>query len=136
VSPKHALSIFEQYADPRKEIFLVKGDHNSQRPGATFNYVSIFFHRYLLPDHLKGIEEARIPKETDYGTVSRPSPLQLFGENDLQEVRESFYCKQVRGMDHYSRWPFNVVLAVGPHTIELLTPYTGASPLSQETYHF
>jgi len=107
VSPKHALNVYEAYGDSRKEILLVPGDHNSPRPGDSYNYISTFFHRYLLPDHLR---------------EKFPEPLRLEGNQKLEG--KAFFCKQVRGMDHYSKWPFNVMLCVGQHSIELYTPYT------------
>lgn len=54
VIPKHSLSLYEKYKDKRKEILLVKGDHNSPRPVDAFNYISLFLHRYVYPENLKG----------------------------------------------------------------------------------
>jgi len=112
VSPKHSLSLYEKYGDNRKEILLVKGDHNSPRPVEAYNYISLFIHRYVLTEKLR---------------EHHPEPLRVFGCSSTTKDLDCFYCKQLKGVDHSSQWPYNVVFGVGKDSIKLLTPFTEVS---------
>merc|ERR1712137_841246 len=82
---------------------------NSPRPVDAFNYISLFIHRYLLPEKLHELY---------------PVPLQIFGRTSVTAELDCFYCKQIKGIDHCSHWPYNIVLGVGNDCIRLITPYT------------
>ena len=95
VSPKHSLSLYEKYGDNRKEILLVKGDHNSPRPVEAYNYISLFIHRYVLTEKLRGLYHTRAKFFSFCLSEHHPEPLRVFGCSSTTKDLDCFYCKQV-----------------------------------------
>ena len=47
----------------------------------------------------------------------------MFGTTSTTKALPCFYCKQIRGVDEHSSWPYNVVLGVDDDCIKLFKPF-------------